>query len=135
MVSCSHIGSPPSFYIKDIHAIQPCTTIMVKVGWYIWMRKVQVVAVFSSRATVTSTPWIKNCTNNFPIEIQFPQRWYVMLYYNIIIQEHYLVEIWKQLCGPWKWDDKSIIIKYSYLIVIIQLEKMLWKFWIITSGI
>ena len=22
--------------------------------------------------------------------------------------EHDLVEIWKQLCGPWKWDDKSI---------------------------
>lgn len=32
MIICSDFDPPPSFKIKDIHTVEPNTTIMVKVG-------------------------------------------------------------------------------------------------------
>ena len=98
MVGLSDICSPPSFKIKYIHAIEPCTLVTVKVGWYHGMWKVQEINIFTSRAAAFLTPRLEYWTTDFAIKVKFPQRRYVMLYYNIIIQQYYLVEIWKQLC-------------------------------------
>lgn len=112
VVICCDIGSPPRVEINHIHAIKPSTMFRVKIGWNYWVRKIQIIFISSSWAAVFSAPWVNNSTNNFLIEIQFPQRWYVMLHNYIIIQENYLVEIRKQLCSPWKSNYRFIIIKY-----------------------
>lgn len=132
MVCFCYIGPPPSVKVKDIHAIQPHTTILNKVGWNDRVWKIEVILVFSSRAAVFTAPWIDNCTNNISIEIQFPQRRYVMLYYSIILQEHYLVEIWKQLCGQWKLD---YIITNSHSMSSIPSGSICERNRMITSGI
>ena len=110
MVCCRDVCPPPSFKIKHIHSIKPSTMIMIKIWRYYRVWEIQVILVFSSWATVVPTWWANNSTNNFPIEIQFQQGWQVMLYYYIIVQKQYLVQIWKQLWGSGESVDKSIII-------------------------
>lgn len=97
MICGCDVGSSPSFKIENVHAIEPRTTMGIKVGRYQWMGEIQVVAVFPSWTTTISTRRINDSTNNIPTKLQVPQRGHIVLHDNVIVQEHDLIEIWKQL--------------------------------------
>jgi hypothetical protein len=97
MVCIPNVCLPPSFQIKDIHPICPCTFFWVKTSFYNRVREVKICPEALRHHPVVFTPARLHSTIHLPFKINLPKRRQITLNNNVIIKEDHLVEAWKEL--------------------------------------